>query len=90
MQLECGMEAFQFDQFQQYRYNLYFHHINCSRKFKTAEETGKIERLGGEPIWSLSFALPKMINSTAEQLAIVDWNQTVGFYSIDEGGRPVC
>lgn len=29
------------------------------------------------------------LNSTAEQLAVVDWNQTVGFYSFDDGGRPV-
>ncbi|KAI6231946.1 hypothetical protein M3Y95_00435200 [Aphelenchoides besseyi] len=53
----------------------------------TAEEVGHIERPGSEPVWSLSFALPKAAHSP-EMLAVVDWNQSVGFYTFDDGGRP--
>ncbi|CAD5225649.1 unnamed protein product [Bursaphelenchus xylophilus] len=49
----------------------------------TAEEANKIERRSGEPIWDLSFGLTRQNNHSSEMLAVVDWNQSVGFYSFD-------
>ncbi|KAI6240597.1 hypothetical protein M3Y99_00428900 [Aphelenchoides fujianensis] len=52
----------------------------------TAEETSRFERPGGEPVWGVSFAQPKTANAP-ETLAVVDWNQSVGFYTFDDVGR---
>ncbi|KAI1715469.1 intraflagellar transport protein like protein [Ditylenchus destructor] len=52
----------------------------------TGEEMNRIERPGKEPVWSLQFTLVSSSSGVhGELLVVADWNQSVGFYSHDNG-----
>ncbi|KAI1724928.1 intraflagellar transport protein like protein [Ditylenchus destructor] len=59
---------------------------NVSLSQPTGEEMNRIERPGKEPVWSLQFTLVSSSSGVhGELLVVADWNQSVGFYSHDNG-----
>ncbi|CAD5218534.1 unnamed protein product [Bursaphelenchus okinawaensis] len=57
--------------------------IRSASAASIADEFHKFSRPSGEPIWDLSFGLTRQNNHSTEVLAVVDWNQSVGFYTFD-------